>query len=232
MTVATRGGVELAAAWRLLALGFSTPTEETLEEVGALAGALLDVHESPELDALLQAVAETTPGDLGTQHAALFRGTVRVAPYEGSYERDPIRQGRQMADVAAFYRAFGAEAHGPVPERPDFVGCELEFLSFLELRRLAAEEVGEDGREILDDIRDAFLADHAGRWLPAFFAEVVAAAEAAPMYWALASFGPAVITDELERHGLDRAALPQRSPTSSLDADLLECGTSETDVPL
>ena len=121
MTTATRGDVEMAAAWRLLALGFSPPAEKTLAEIEALAEALFDMGTSPELDALLGAVRATSPGVLATQYAALFRGTVRVAPYEGSYELDPIRQGRQMADVAGFYRAFGAEAHGPGAERPDYV---------------------------------------------------------------------------------------------------------------
>lgn len=232
MTTATRGDVEMAAAWRLLALGFSPPAEKTLAEIEALAEALFDMGTSPELDALLGAVRATSPGVLATQYAALFRGTVRVAPYEGSYELDPIRQGRQMADVAGFYRAFGAEAHGPGAERPDYVGCELEFLAFLELRRLAAEDADEDGREVLDGIRAAFLEDHAGRWLPTFFAEVRAVAGDAPVYHALARLGEAVLSGELERHELTPSLLPRRGPSSSLDADALECGASEADLPM
>ena len=233
MITAARESVEVAAAWRLLALGFTPPTIETLEEIDALAEALADSSDSLEVEELARAARETPAEDAATQFAALFRGTVRVAPYEGSYELDPIRQGRQMADVAAFYRAFGAEAHGPVADRPDFVGCELEFLSFLELRRLAAEEADEEGREIVDEVRDAFLEDHAGRWLPTFFTEVRTAAVEAPLYVALATLGAQVLSRELERYGLEPSALPRRPRprSSSLDDDALECGGSGPNRP-
>lgn len=225
-------GVALAASWRLLALGFTPPSPETLDEVDALAGALAETSASPELDALARAVASTTPDEAATEYAALFRGTVQVAPYEGSYELDPIRQGRQMADVAAFYRAFGAETRGTIPERPDFVGCELEFLSFLELRRMAAEETDEVGREIVDDIGRAFLEDHAGRWLPAFFAEVRDAARPGSLYWSLAGFGSATVSAELLRRGIEPSPPPLRRRVTSLEADTLVCGTSEAGLPM
>jgi TorA maturation chaperone TorD len=166
------GGVALAGLWRLLSLGFASPTEDTLAEVEALADALAEAGAPSEVEDVLLELARGGRDELAADHAWLFGGTVRVSPYEGSYELDPVRQGRQMADVAAFYRAFGAEAHGPTAERPDFVGCELEFLSFLELRRLLAVEREEDGVELLDDIASSFLAEHAGRWLPTFFAAV------------------------------------------------------------
>lgn len=225
MTVASHEGVEVAAAWRLLSLGFASPSRETLDEVDALAEALADVSVSLELDDVVRAARMTTPDVAATQFAALFRGTVRVAPYEGSYELDPIRQGRQMADVAAFYRAFGAETHGPVVDRPDFVGCELEFLSFLELRRLAALEADDDV-EIVEEIRDAFLTDHAGRWLPTFFADVIGAAEGAPLYRSLAVYGASVLAAELGHLGLSPSPLPRRRPGSSSDASAFECGSA------
>jgi len=224
MTTALSEGVGLAAAWRLLSLGFAPPTAETLAEVDALADALTEVDASPELADVVDAVQQVEPDEAAAQHAALFRGKVLVAPYEGSYELDPVRLGRQLSDVAAFYRAFGAEAHGPVAERPDFVGCELEFLSFLELRRLAAIEADEDGLEILERLRDAFLTDHAGRWLPTFFAEVIAAAGDARVYSALASYGVSVLVDELHRLGIEPSPPPRGRLDLPIDADTLECG--------
>jgi len=155
VTTATHSDLELVATWRLLAVGFTPPTAETLSEVEALAGALADTHGASETDlnALVDTVRDSSVDAAVALYARLFRGTVHVSPYEGSYEVDPVRQGRQMSDVAAFYRAFGAEARGPIAERPDFVGCELEFLSLLELRRITASESGEDGLEIIDAIR-------------------------------------------------------------------------------
>jgi TorA maturation chaperone TorD len=225
MTTATHEDLGIAAAWRLLSLGFAPPTNELLDEVQSLAVALSDVDRTPELDDLLEAVRGTDLADVSAQHASLFCGTVRVAPHEGSYELDPIRQGREMADVAAFYRAFGAEAHGPAAERPDYVGCELEFLSFLELRRLAALDSDEDGVEVVEAIRHAFLTDHAGRWLPTFFQEVAAAAEHA-FYRSLAAFGASVLEAELSRLEISPAPLPRRRPGSSPEASTFECGSA------
>ncbi|MFO7571665.1 MAG: molecular chaperone TorD family protein [Gaiellaceae bacterium] len=229
MTVVTEPGVGLAAAWRLLSLGFAPPRDETLTEMEALAESLLELEWEPRtadaLRAIAAAIHETDRDTLGARYQYLFGGSVRVSPYEGSYELDPIRQGRQMADVAAFYRAFGAEAHGPVAERPDHVGCELEFLAYLELRRLVVADSGSQAdATILEEITASFLADHAGRWLPTFFGDTYEAAGIAPLYRALAAFGSAVVGGELERRELEPSPLPRRRPRSAVEADAIECG--------
>lgn len=224
MTSATQSGVALAALWRLLSLGFTSPTAETIAEVDILADGLVEAEASRDVADVLEAVRSSELTELGAQFSALFRGTVLVPPYEGSYEVDPLRQGRQMADAAAFYRAFGAEAHGPTIERPDFVGCELEFLSFLELRRMAAVEADEDGADLVEEIGDTFIADHAGRWLPTFFADVEREAAGAPFYRALAVLGARVLSEQLERRGIEPAPLPRRRTRSSVERDSFECG--------
>lgn len=232
MTAATHGGVALAALWRLLSLGFTSPREETVAEVDLLADSLVEAGAPPEVEEVLAAVRAFEVEELSAQFATLFRGTVLVPPYEGSYEVDPIRQGRQMADAAAFYRAFGAEAHGPTAERPDFVGCELEFLSFLELRRLAAVEAEEEGVELVEEIGDAFLADHAGRWLPTFFEDVEKLSEKAPFYRALAALGTRVLEEELSRRGVEPSPLPRgRRTRSSVERDAFECGAGNPARP-
>lgn len=225
MRTATHGDLALVATWRLLSIGFTPPAAETLAEVEVLAGALADADPEADLDALVEAARGLSVDTAAPLYARLFRGSVRVSPYEGSYEVDPIRQGRQMSDVAAFYRAFGAEAHGPIAERPDFVGCELEFLSFLELRRITALESGEEDVEIIDAIRESFLADHAGRWLPTFFARVAEEAPDGSLYAELAALGAWAVTCELDRRGVAPAPLPPQIPRSSLDDDTLECGS-------
>jgi len=229
VTVAVQPGVGIAAAWRLLSLGFAPPRDETLEEIEALAEALLEVESDPlavdALAAALSAARETDHESVGIQYQRLFGGSVRVSPYEGSYELDPIRQGRQMADVAAFYRAFGAEAHGPVAERPDHVGCELEFLSYLELRKLSAADAGSEADgALLEGITASFLEDHAGRWLPTFFGDTYEAAGNALLYRALAAFGSSVVRSELERRELEPSPLPRRRPRSSVEGDTIDCG--------
>lgn len=225
MTVTAAPEVRLAALWRLLSLGFTPPTETTLAEVEALAEGLRELEPSPEIDDLLAASQESVVDELAAQFFGLFGGTVQVSPYEGGYELDPIRQGRQMADVAAFYRAFGAEPNGPAAERPDHAGCELEFLAFLELRRLAAAENDEDV-ELLDEIGASFLTDHAGRWLPTFFAGLREAAARAPFYRALAALGARTIQDDLARRAIEPALLPRRQSRSSVESDSFECGAA------
>ena len=229
MTVAVEPGVGIAAAWRLLSLGFAPPREETLSELEALSEALLDLdwgsRAGDALEAILSAVRDTDPDAQRLRYQRLFGGSVLVSPYEGSYELDPIRQGRQMADVAAFYRAFGAEAHGPVAERPDHVGCELEFLSYLELRKLGAADAADAvDAALLEGITASFLEDHAGRWLPTFFGDTYEAAGDALLYKALAAFGSAVVRDELERREIMPAPPPRRHPRSAVEADAVECG--------
>lgn len=230
MTIAMSERVGLAARWRLLSLGFMSPTTETVAEVETLAEGLLETETSPELEDVLVALRGCTIVDLAGQYTELFGGTVQVAPYEGSYELDPIRQGRQMADVAAFYRAFGAEPSGPAGERPDHVGCELEFLSFLELRQLTVADADDDA-ELMDEIAASFLTDHAGRWLPTFFAAVREAASRAPVYRALAALGERTVGHEIARRSLEPATLPRRHSQLSVEADSFECGAPDATPP-
>jgi TorA maturation chaperone TorD len=222
----TAGGVGLAARWRLLSLGFAPPESETLAEVETLADGLAEVATGTEVEDLREALRESGLDALAAEYQRLFGGTVVVSPYEGSYEADPIRQGRQMADVAAFYRAFGAEAHGRAAERPDHAGCELEFLAFLELRRLGALEEGDHhGAELIDGIAASFLRDHAGRWLPTFFADVHEASPDQPVYRALAALGATAVSAELERRELTCDPLPRRRDRLSVERDRFDCAS-------
>lgn len=201
--------VELVATARLLSLGLSPPDRETLAEAGALAAALgvaLPVDEAPE--------------ELVAEYHRLFDGEARCPPYEGSYERDPFRQLRSLADVSGFYRAFGAEPSGPARERADHVGCELEFLAFLAARRLAA---GERDAAVCREAEDAFLRDHLGRFLP-LFARSLAAATGSPFYAALAALSESFAARELERRGIEcRPLSPPRR--LAVEADELACGS-------
>ncbi len=223
MTTTIVPDVAAVARWRLLSIGLSVPTEEGLAEIEALAEALRERESSVELDALLAAVRAADVVDLRSWHQALFGGTVAVPPYEGSYELDPIRQGRELADVAAFYRAFGADAHGPAFERPDHAGCELEFLAYLELRRLEADDAD---AAVLDDIAAAFLRDHPGRWLPVFFTELREAAAGAPFFHALAPLGLRAVREELERRGVEPSPVRPRAGRRArlpVERDSFEC---------
>jgi len=237
VSTATGAGVELVAAWRLLSLGFTAPDEETLAEIEALGEAILERAEGgddPTAPALVELLAALGRGDsveeLAGAYQALFGGEVAVPPYEGSYEGDPFRHTRQMADVAGFYRAFGAEAHGPAAERVDHAGCELEFLAFLGAKRLAlAAEGRDDEAQTCREIEGLFLRDHLGRWLPAFCRDI-AARTSTPFYAALARAGEQVVAGELARRGIEPEPLGRRKRWT-VEADCLECGLANAGSP-
>ncbi len=217
--------------WQLLALSVSTPTRASLDEVDALAAALEERPGAPSaLASLRDAIAGTSPEELGRAQQRVFGGKVAVAPYEGSYEDDPFRQARQMSDVAGFYRAFGAEAHGPAHERPDHAGCELEFLAFLGARRLAAVEAGHDtDADLCLEIEEAFLRDHAGRWLPSFFRALEREAPDS-FHAAIGRLGADGVESELARRGIEAEPLGPRARRLSVEADELECAAGAEPV--
>jgi TorA maturation chaperone TorD len=219
------------ALWRLLSLGLAQPSVDVLEMVDGLAEGVAELPSAPHgLAALREALPQSSPESIAISQARLFGRNVRVAPYEGSYEDDPFRQARQMSDVAGFYRAFGAEAHGPAFERPDHAGCELEFLAFLGARRLAAAEIGRsDEAELCLEIEEAFLREHAGRWLPGFFRALEqAASDAGPgaaFHAALGRLGAEVVEAELARRQIEPEPLGPRARRLAVEADELECGS-------
>lgn len=225
----------LAVLYRLLSLGLTPPDEDTLEQVRRLT--VFCARHAPE-EGLGECLAEleTVLDDddilagLQAEHQALFGGSVRCPPYEGSYEADPFRQGRQMADVAGFYRAFGADSSGPAAERPDHAGCELEFLSFLHLKQSEAEGAGDaEHVAVCRGAAEAFLCDHLGRWFPVFCREVAAAAEG-PFYRLLSLAGERFVVAELVRRGLQTAALPRRR-RSAVEGDEVTCGSGTAAGP-
>jgi DMSO reductase family type II enzyme chaperone len=223
----------LAVLYRLLSLGFTPPEEETLEQVRRLT--VFSARRASE-EGLGETLAELEHeldgddllGELQAEYERLFGGAVRVSPYEGSYERDPFRGNRQMADLAGFYKAFGAEASGPGAERPDHVGCELEFLSFLVLKRGGAEEAGDRERAaVCAEAEEAFLRDHVGRFLPAFCREV-AETTSSPVYRLLALAGERLVCFEIARRGIQVTPVAGRRVQSSVEGDELACGGGVT----
>jgi hypothetical protein len=78
----------------------------------------------------------------------------------------------------------------------------------------------------VDEVAETFLRDHAGRWLPTFFAEVRSRASADSVFATLAVVGERVVAEELERRTLEPASLPRRHPVISVERDSFDCGTS------
>jgi DMSO reductase family type II enzyme chaperone len=97
-------------------------------------------------------------------------GSAKCPPYETEYGYDNVFQKTEaMADIAGFYYAYGLEVADQNTERVDFIGTELEFMSFLALNEAYARETGNTEQlEICLDTQRKFLQDHLGRWTTTF----------------------------------------------------------------
>jgi DMSO reductase family type II enzyme chaperone len=135
-------------------------------------------------------------------HAA--RGDCPLNEIEyGDLNADPLFQPHRLADVAAFYRAFGMEVADSATERPDHIGMELEFMSLLAAREAYALEHQWDDADLAlgHDAQKQFLREHLGRWSPAF-ARRLARAATDSILIALAEFTRDFVTAECARFGL------------------------------
>ncbi|MBI3083880.1 MAG: molecular chaperone TorD family protein [Candidatus Omnitrophica bacterium] len=139
---------------------------EVLERLGA------DGRLSEQARRLLNVLDAQTLPDLVRQHERTFGHAVQSAapPYELEYgEEHSHRQPQELSDIAAFYQAFGLRISAAAHERVDHVGAECEFLHYLWYKQAcAADEDAEEHARVCEDAARRFLADHLGRWGPAF----------------------------------------------------------------
>lgn len=129
-------------------------------------------------------------------HAA--RGSCPLNEIEyGDIKADPLFQPHRLADLAAFYRAFGLEVTEDAGERQDHLCLELEFMCVLAVKEAYALEYQLDSDQLAQcrNAQKNFLREHLGRWTPAF-ARRLAAATNDPALHALAEFTRAFVENE------------------------------------
>jgi len=161
-----------ADLWRVLAIAFSAPSNQSIENLRALCEDLsarltsVDQAFKDGIAELGKSIDELDPTKLEHEHNALFSMDVLVPAYEGSYQR--IERGAVVGEVAGYFRAFGLEPidhSGP----PDSMWNELAFLSWLSLKEAyAVEHQLEEELSITRNAMSEFLQDHLGRWTGAF----------------------------------------------------------------
>ncbi len=136
-------------------------------------------------------------------HAARGRCPLNEIEYS-DIKADPLFQPHRLADLAAFYRAFGLEITEDAGERHDHLSLELEFLCVLTAKEAYALEHQLDSRDLATcrDAQKKFLREHLGRWAPAFTRRLASMAAGTPLE-ALAGFLRHFIAAECERFGLD-----------------------------
>ncbi len=113
---------------------------------------------------------------------------------------DPLFQPHRLADISAFYVAFGLEMAPDAAERQDHISIELEFLSVLAAKEAYAMERQFDDEKIdlCREARKKFLREHLGRWAPAFARGLARMAGDTPL-GALAGFLREYITEDCSR---------------------------------
>ena len=204
--------------YRLLAKAYEDPTEanwttlSALDQKQALRRAVLSLTDAPselavsarEFEGQLQAAA-FEPFLIeylaAFGHAARGRCPLNEIEY-GDIKADPLFQPHRLADLAAFYRAFGLEVGDSADERQDHLCIELEFMCVLTAKEAYALEFQLD-LELLETCRVAqkkFLREHLGRWVPAFARRLAQMTRGGPL-GSLAKLTRAFIETECNRFG-------------------------------
>jgi putative dimethyl sulfoxide reductase chaperone len=184
------------AVWPLLAEEMSSAVDR-LNGRAELATAV--AHVRTLITDLNSPAAADLPGP-AEEHTFLFARQTPCPIYESAYYAGGMEQ--NMADIAAFYRAFGLQIAPEAYERCDHISSQLEFMAVLcakeahALRNNLAEPA-----EICRDARRTFLEFHLGRWTPAFAARLQTKARL-PLYPALAEVLLALLSDEAKEVGV------------------------------
>lgn len=134
-------------------------------------------------------------------HAARGRCPLNEIEY-GDIKADPLFQPHRLADLAAFYRAFGLEIAQDADERQDHICLEFEFMCVLAAKEAYALEyqLDSDALSLCRDAQKRFLREHLGRWIPAFTRRLARMAGDTPL-GALANFTRAVVEADCGRFG-------------------------------
>jgi len=212
--VPPRTAIDFAVArsyvYRFLAVAFGDPTTagwQWLTETATIAGmrsatqtlggplpalvqSLLSSLESTGLEPFLNAYLAAFG------HAA--RGSCPLNEIEyGDIKADPLFQPHRLADLAAFYRAFGLEVAEDAGERQDHICLELEFMCVLAAKEGYAwdKQLDTDQLEQCREAQEKFLREHLGRWAPAFSRRLAAATQEGTLV-ALAAFTRAFVESD------------------------------------
>lgn len=145
----------------------------------------------------------------------------------GDLNADVLFQPHRLADLAAFYRAFGLEVAESAGERQDHISVELEFMCVLAAKEAYALTHGLEAG-LVEQCREAqkkFLREHLGRWVPAFTRRLAAGTNE-PSLRALAELTRAFIESECGRFGVRPGSedLPLRPVDEAAESLCASCG--------
>jgi DMSO reductase family type II enzyme chaperone len=161
------------------------------------------------------------------EHCFGFTAYAKVPAYELEYgEEHSHRQPQELADITAFYLAFGLQMNEKSRERPDHVSVECEFMYFLLCKQAyALANHGPEKAGICARAASRFASDHLGRWLPAFSSRLEKRATGG--FLENTALWAAVFTAwDCETMGVQagRPDLPVRAVQDSVESGCVSCG--------
>ena len=162
-------------------------------------------------------------------HAA--RGSCPINEIEyGDLKADPLFQPHRLADLAAFYRAFGLELGPDAGERHDHLSVQLEFMAVLTAQEACAGASHESAgsADVCLTAQRKFLREHLGRWTPAFARRLQRAIGPGPLA-SLARFTLAFVESECRRFNLDPGSEDLLLRPADAQASLCDsCGLAQS----
>jgi TorA maturation chaperone TorD len=171
---ASNSALARSTVYSALALALLPPDDEGDARASAKAaralGGLLDGCGAAHLNDHAGTLAGMTPSSERYQGLFGHAATAAVVSYETQYGSDTLfRQPYELADIGAFFAAFGLKLNPAAHERVDHISCELELMAVLAAREARALEQGEaEMAEVAREAESSFLRDHLGRFAPAF----------------------------------------------------------------
>lgn len=219
----TQEAQDRGVVYAFLSLALFYPDEGVVDGLGEAQGplhaALRRLH-VPGIhlaaDDLRKALATGDPADLPALHESLLGLPSGCVPYETEYDQAHIFQkAQQLADVTAFYSAFGLELSPELKERPDHVCVELEFMHVLASKEAyaRAHDHGADKVALCREAQHAFLESHLGAWAPSFGRRLAEVDPRGP-YGAIGRFLESFLVAEMETF-----TLPAAKPLDILEAE-------------
>jgi DMSO reductase family type II enzyme chaperone len=170
--------------------------------------------------------------DFHHAHVTCFGHTVRGdCPMNeieyGDIKADPLFQPHRLADLGAFYAAFGLEMTPDAAQRQDYISIELEFMSVLAAKEAYALEhqLDDEQAAVCHEAQKKFLREHLGRWTPAFTRRLARMAGDTAL-GALAGFTREFITEDCARFKVIPGSedLLLRSTDESSESLCASCG--------
>ncbi len=167
--------------YRFFTIMFIYPTKENLEvlkneifidgKLEEISKYFNDISNTPQtsqlISLLISIITSMTLSEWGNSYVKTFGHAVGDIPlYETKYFPDNVfRESQRLADINAFYRAFGVKVSKSAKERTDHISIELEFMSFLLQKELYAfSENNNEHIVVCQDAMRKFFNEHLGQW--------------------------------------------------------------------